>query len=67
VNGVNQAAVYCLLPNKTRGTYGRLVAEIKNLARNASPKTIRIDFKAAAMGAFTHGYSEASVTGCYFH
>ena len=59
--------MYCLLPNKTRGTYDRLVAEIKKLAPNASPKTILIDFEAAAMGAFTHGYPEASVTGCYFH
>lgn len=67
VNGVNPAAVYCLLTNKTRGTYDRLVNELKNLIPNASPKTILTDFEQAAMGAFNHGYPEASVTGCYFH
>ena len=33
----------------------------------ASPKKILIDFESAALGAFSAGYPEASVTGCYFH
>ena len=67
INGVNPAAVYCLLPNKTRATYDRLIAELKNFIPNASPKTILTDFESAAMEAFTHEYPGASVTGCYFH
>jgi hypothetical protein len=67
INGVNPAAVYCLLTNKTRATYDRLTVELKNLIPNASPKTILTDFESAAMGAFTHGYPTASITGCYFH
>lgn len=67
INGVNPAAVYCLLPSKTRATYDRLIEELKILIPNASPQRILIDFETAAMGAFTHGYPGAAITGCYFH
>ena len=67
INGINPAAVYCLLTNKTRTTYDRLVAQLKILIPGASPKTILTDFELASMAAFTQGYPEASVTGCYFH
>lgn len=67
INGFNPAAVYCLLSNKTRATYDRLVAEIKILIPAAAPRVILTDFESAAMGAFNEGYQDASVTGCYFH
>lgn len=67
MNGFHPAAVYCLLTNKTRSAYDRLITELKNLIPDATPRTILTDFESAAMGAFTHGYPGAVVTGCYFH
>jgi hypothetical protein len=67
MNGINPAAVFCLLPNKTRATYDRLITELKNLMPSAAPKTILTDFESAAMGAFSHAFPGASITGCYFH
>lgn len=67
VNGVNPAALYCLLPNKTRATYDRLVSEIRRLIPLAAPAVILTDFETAAMSAFRQAYPNARITGCYFH
>lgn len=67
VSGINPAGVYCLLPNKTRCTYDRLLVEIKRLIPTADPSVILTDFESAAIGAFTNAFPAARVTGCYFH
>ena len=67
VGGINPAAIYCLLTNKTRESYNRLIDELKKLIPTAAPTVILTDFEAAAMRAFSEGYPGASVRGCYFH
>ena len=49
---MNKTVIYYLLTNITWGIYDRLIAELKNLIPNASPKTVLTDFKSAAIGAF---------------
>lgn len=66
-SGINPAAVYCLLTNKTRDTYDRLLRELKTLIPLASPTTILVDFEKAAMLSFGAAYPDATVSGCYFH
>jgi hypothetical protein len=67
VEGINPAALYCLLKNKTRSTYDRLLAEVLRLIPSAAPAMILTDFEAAAMGAFRDKFTSSRVTGCYFH
>jgi hypothetical protein len=67
VTGINPAAVYCLLPNKTRATYDRVLVEIKRLVPAADPTVILTDFESAAITAFCNSFPAARVTGCYFH
>jgi len=67
VGGLNPAAVYCLLCNKSRMTYDRLLNVIKELIPNATPRRILIDFEVAAINSFRDAYPQADVTGCYFH
>ena len=67
VNGINPAALYCLLPNKTRATYDRLLQEVVRLIPLAAPRFILTDFEMAAMGAFQEKFPDARTTGCYFH
>jgi hypothetical protein len=67
VTGVNPAAVYCLLPNKTRETYDRMLTEIKGLVPAANPANVLVDFESATIGAFRDAFPSARVSGCYFH
>lgn len=67
VGGLNPAAVYCLLVNKSRATYDRLLGVMKELIPNASPNKILTDFESAAMNAFRDAYPSANICGCYFH
>ena len=67
VGGSNPAAIYCLLPNKTRLTYQRVMELLKLLIPSAAPTTILTDFEVAAMQSFTAAYPNATVSGCYFH
>jgi hypothetical protein len=67
VTGINPAAVYCLLPNKTRTTYDRVFRQLKLLIPTASPDVIMTDFETAAMSAFKDAFPDAQITGCYFH
>jgi len=65
--GITPAALYCLLPNKTRLTYDAILREVQNLIPQAQPETILTDFETAAMSAFRQCYPQAHVRGCYFH
>src|SRR4051812_46077029 len=67
VRGLNPAGVYCLLCNKTRATYDRVLNALKVLIPSAAPSRILLDSEAAAMNAFREAYPNAQVTGCYFH
>ena len=67
VQGINPAGIYCLLLNKSRTTYDRLLLAIHHLIPSANPDTILTDFETAAMGAFTARFPSARITGCYFH
>lgn len=67
IGGLNPAAIYVLLTNKSRATYDRLIRVVKELAPTASPSRILTDFESAAMNGFRDAYPEAAVSGCYFH
>jgi hypothetical protein len=67
IGGLNPAAVYCLLPDKSRATYDRLLGVIKALCPTAAPSRILTDFESAAMNAFRDGFPDADISGCYFH
>jgi len=67
LGGLNPAGVYCLLGNKTRATYDRMITVLKVLIPSAAPRRILIDFESAAINAFREAYSTTDITGCYFH
>lgn len=66
-SGINPAAVYCLLNNKTAESYVTILRELKNLVPLAAPRRVLVDFERAAMNAFHEVFPIATVTGCYFH
>lgn len=66
-SGINPAACYCLLNNKTAESYGTVLRELHNLIPLAAPKTILVDFERAAINAFSLMFPTATVSGCYFH
>src|SRR6476469_6756484 len=66
-SGINPAACYCLLNNKTAESYGMVLRELHNLIPLAAPKTIIVDFERAAINAFSIKFPTATVSGCYFH
>ena len=66
-DGSNPSAIYCLLVNKTRATYDNMLAAIKAMVPNATPRRILLDFESAAMNAFQAAYPDAQIKGCYFH
>lgn len=59
--------MYCLLPNKTKETYIRLLTEVKRLLPDSGPESILTDLEIAAMSAFSEVYPSAQIRGCYFH
>ena len=59
--------MYCLVTNKTRTTYDRILRELKNLITSSAPERILVDFEIAALTAFREAYPMATVSGCYFH
>lgn len=65
--GINPAGVYCLLTGKSRAIYDRLITALKTLIPHAKPSKILLDFESAAIHAFSDAYTNAQVTGCYFH
>jgi hypothetical protein len=65
--GITPAGVYCLLPNKARVTYDRVMKILKELMPSANPSRIITDFESAAMNAFHVSYPTAEISGCYFH
>lgn len=66
-SGINPAALYCLLTNKTGESYTTVLRELKTLIPLAAPRVILVDFERAAINAFNTAYPTATVSGCYFH
>ena len=66
-SGRNPAAVYALLPNKTRSTYSRMLSVIKEQIPTADPTCILLDFEMAAMSTFNEFFPDANIKGCFFH
>ena len=67
VPGINSAAVYCLLQNKTQAVYVHVLDEIKRMIPLANPEKILLSLKSAAINAFTAPYPNARILGYYFH
>jgi hypothetical protein len=65
--GVNPAAIYCLLPDKTRQTYDRLLDALVGIIPLAQPTRILTDFESAAVSAFQQSFPRSTISGCYFH
>jgi len=66
-SGINLAAIYCLVINKTAMTYQAILQQLRVLVPLASPRTVLFDFEKAAMNAFGTAYPNATITGCDFH
>lgn len=60
-------AVYALLPNKQRATYGRFLAELQNLQIDLNPETVMTDFEQAAISSFNEAFPQSQQRGCFFH
>lgn len=66
-SGINPAALYCMLTNKTGASYTQMLDAVKLLVPKANPRKVLVDFERAAMNAFEAAFPAATVTGCYFH
>lgn len=67
VPGTIPVGLYCLVQNKQRAVYDRILSQLKNLIPMANPDRILVDFEIAAMNAFRDAFPNAVVAGCYFH
>jgi len=67
INGYNPPCIYALLPNKREKTYERLLIAVKEKIPNSSPTRILVDFEKAVMNAFQKIFTDATLSGCYFH
>ncbi|KII69445.1 hypothetical protein RF11_11090 [Thelohanellus kitauei] len=63
---VNPAAVYFLLPNKTKDVYDRMLIEIIRLVPTCTAWIILTDFE-ISMFSFHEEFPSATISGCYFH
>ena len=63
--GINSAAVYCLLQNKTQAVYAHVLDEIKRMIPLANPEKILLNFESVAINAFTAAYLNAKILSCY--
>ena len=59
--------IYFLLPNKTQGTYEKMLGILNTIIPNSNPSTILIDFEVAAQNAFMIAFPNSQIKGCLFH
>lgn len=59
--------IYFLLPNKTEGTYVRMIQALKELVPNVFPERILLDFEMAAINAFKNEFPTSNISCCFFH
>ncbi|XP_028966404.1 uncharacterized protein LOC108863729 [Galendromus occidentalis] len=66
-----QALVYFLLPDKSKATYNRVFAMLKEYALSVGkvfqPTTVQLDFEVACLNAIQESFPGAGVKGCDFH
>ena len=67
-NGFVLPCLYCLLPDKSRGTYARMWEAVKELLPEGRyPKTVITDFEVGAYVAAVETFPDAEPALCYFH
>ncbi len=60
--------VVVLMPNKSEGTYTRVLNALKNLNANLNPTwNLKPDFEQAAIKAFRKAFPGSTQRGCFFH
>lgn len=59
--------LFALLPDKRESTYDTFFTLVKEMVHFWSPKTIKLDFEAAAIGAAKKAFPQAVISGCSFH
>lgn len=59
--------VFCLLTNKKRSTYCKLLQKLKELRPALNPKSIMIDYEKAQIHAFQSVFKDITIRGCFFH
>eukprot|EP00102_Acyrthosiphon_pisum_P017587 XP_008189050.1 PREDICTED: uncharacterized protein LOC103311248 [Acyrthosiphon pisum] len=59
--------VFALVPNKTRGSYTKIINELLNLEKNLRPASVMVDFEQALLGAITDVFKDTRIRGCFFH
>ena len=67
VSGIAPACIYPFLPNQTERTYNRFLQALIDLAPNCRPEKNLLDFEQAALQSFQKKFSEAHLSGCFFH
>jgi hypothetical protein len=67
VQDVAIAAIYSLLPNKTKETYIRFWQLLKDSSPNMQPESILSDFEMASFQAVRASFPQTEVVGCFFH
>ncbi|XP_003742493.1 uncharacterized protein LOC100908453 [Galendromus occidentalis] len=69
--GQMQALVYFLLPDKSKATYNRVFAMLKEYALSVGkvfqPTTVQLDFEVVCLNAIQESFPGAGVKGCNFH
>ena len=69
--GCHFPLVYCLLPSKSRETYGRVFTLLKTkseeLGIELKPKTMLSDFELSIIPAAQLAFPMAALRGCFFH
>ncbi len=59
--GRNPAAVYCLLRNKTRQSYNKMLAALKDLIPQGAPHVILVDFESATISALQEAFPDSTI------
>ncbi|OXA42828.1 uncharacterized protein LOC118438707 isoform X1 [Folsomia candida] len=65
-NTISVPLVYCLTPNRTGATYGRIFSKLKELRSGVSPLSVK-DFEQASSNAFAKYFPDAEQRSCFFH
>lgn len=59
--------VYCLLTNKKKKTYCKVLEELKKLRPKLNPKSVMMDYEIAQSDAFHSVFDSIMIRGCFFH
>lgn len=59
--------LFCLTPNRSKGTYKRIFDRLKELRPNLAPASVMTDFEKASQNAFDEGFPSVDIRSCFFH